>query len=78
MEAMTADILGAHKKAKSKDAPKGEEDAIEEPAVIRQKQEAQVKIICKAKGFADFKLIVKPVCIIAYWHIAHSSMANTC
>lgn len=61
MEAMTAEILEAYKKAKINDPPVEDEGFIQKDALAEQKQEAQIKIICKARGFADFKLIVKPV-----------------
>ena len=63
MEATTVEILEAHKKAKTNDLP-NEEDMNQEPVIVEEKQEAQVRIICRAKGFADFKLIVKPVHIL--------------
>ena len=62
MEAMTQEILNDYKKAKRRglvDKP-SEEDA-EEPVKEQQQAEPQIKIILKAKGYDDFKLIVKPV-----------------
>ena len=61
MEAMTAEILDAYKKAKQRVTAVEEEAPAQEEVVEEQKHEAQVKIILKAKGFQDFKLIVKPV-----------------
>ena len=65
MEAMTPEILEAHKRARN-DAKTREEgdgpDGVETTLPTRE-AEAMVKIILKAKGFEDFKLIVKPVSI---------------
>ena len=63
MEAMTNEIFEEHKKTKQKEAA-GEEakdEQVEEIVGVPPKPEAQVRIILKAKGFDDFKLIVKPV-----------------
>ena len=76
MEAMTTDLLEAHKKAKTHDFSKIEQEYIEEPAIL-QRQEPQVKIICKAKDFADFRLIVKPVCIIAFMCLDVTKMGGS-
>lgn len=63
MEAMTVELFEKHQKAKRRGMDEDDEDevAAEECASVAQKQEVQVKIILKAKGFEDFKLIVKPV-----------------
>lgn len=61
LEAMTTEILEAYKKAKRNNVPVGEGDLVQEDTMVEQKQETQIRIICKAKGFNDFKLIVKPV-----------------
>ena len=61
MEAMTVEILEAYQKAKRIHLRKEEAELCEEPEVVQDKQEPQIKVICKAKGFPDFKLIVKPV-----------------
>ncbi len=83
MEAMTAEILEAYKKAKRNEISNEEEGVDQEPAVVQQKQEPQVKIICKAKGVADFKLIVKPVrisisCASGYglWVLVYHDIKN--
>ncbi|CAF9915904.1 hypothetical protein IMSHALPRED_002737 [Imshaugia aleurites] len=62
MEAMTASILEAYKKAKRIEAT-GQEDPVkkDEPLAV-QDHEPQVRIILKAKGLDDFKLQVRPVC----------------
>ncbi len=61
MEAMTAKILEAYKKAKRNEAT-GQEDVATQEAVAVQDHETQVRIILKAKGLDDFKLQVRPVC----------------
>ncbi|KAL9096268.1 MAG: hypothetical protein Q9163_006454 [Psora crenata] len=63
MEAMTPELLGACRKAK-RDAKGGDERLnldTRDTQSIPEKPEAQIRIILKAKGFYDFKLIVKPV-----------------
>ena len=55
MEAMTAEIFEAYKKAKTPEAP------AEEPVIVEEKKEPQIRIILKARGFPDVKIIVKPV-----------------
>ena len=63
MEAMTETILEDDQRAKrlkTEKADHGETKAHEQPPELR-KNEPQVRIILKAKGFDDFKLIVKPV-----------------
>lgn len=67
MEVVTREMFEASKKAKVNDVLDGEKDKSEGLKVEEQKREAQVKIICKAKGFSDFKLIVKPVRIRFYF-----------
>ena len=62
MEAMTPDLFEACKRLKVQEAPT-EEESHENDVVGTEQKETQVRIICKAKGFDDFKLIVKPVCI---------------
>ncbi|KAI4169128.1 MAG: hypothetical protein LQ343_005922 [Gyalolechia ehrenbergii] len=63
MEAMTADILEEYQTLKRREAERenhqGTEPHPEEPPAAEK--EPQVRIILKAKGFTDFKLIVKPV-----------------
>ncbi|KAL9043140.1 MAG: hypothetical protein Q9180_000076 [Flavoplaca navasiana] len=62
MEAMTEKILEDDQRAKrlkTEKAEHGETKAHEKPSEIR-KNVPQVRIILKAKGFDDFKLIVKP------------------
>ena len=61
MEAMTTEIFETYKKSKRSGTPKEEEDTVETPLAKQPNEEAQIKIICKAKGFDDFKLLVKQV-----------------
>ena len=61
MEAMTAKIFEAYKKAKMHEIADGTEAPAEEPVVVEEKKEPQIRIILKARGFADVKIIVKPV-----------------
>lgn len=61
LEAMTPEILEAYKKAKNRETV-GEERNVEETP-LGEKKEPGIKIICKAKDFSDFKLVVKPVSI---------------
>ena len=63
MEAMTAEMMEAYKKAKICEAQPESEDTNQDAIIQEQPAEPQVKIICKAKGFPDFKLIVKSVSI---------------
>ncbi|KAL8943652.1 MAG: hypothetical protein Q9216_000940 [Gyalolechia sp. 2 TL-2023] len=63
MEAMTAEILEEYQTKKHREAERENHQGIdahsEEPPVVEK--EAQVRIILKAKGYTDLKLIVKPV-----------------
>ena len=61
MEAMTAKILEAYKKAKRNEATGKEDVTAQEETVAAQDREVQVRIILKAKGLDDFKLQVRPV-----------------
>ncbi len=61
MEAMTAEIFQAYKKAKMHEVAEGMEAPAEETVFKEEKKEPQIRIILKARGFADVKLIVKPV-----------------
>ena len=61
MEAMTAEIFEAYKKAKMHEVAEGREAPAEEPVFKEEKKEVQIRIILKARGFADVKIIVKPV-----------------
>lgn len=62
MEAMTETIYEEFQKAKRRATePKDEEEEKEQVPVQQKPSEDQVRIILKAKGFADFKLIAKPV-----------------
>lgn len=62
MEAMTEAIYEEYQKARRRATEQRHEDEEEEQAPVHQKpQDDQVRIILKAKGFADFKLIAKPV-----------------
>ncbi|KAI4095415.1 MAG: hypothetical protein LQ339_007260 [Xanthoria mediterranea] len=62
MEAMTEGILQGDQRAKRQDTENAEHDEMEahEQALAVKRKEPQVRIILKAKGFDDFKLIVKP------------------
>lgn len=63
MEAMTEEMYEDRRKAKmGVPSSTTHEQEMEEPVEEQLQQEEQVKIILKAKGFPDFKLIVKPVC----------------
>lgn len=68
MEAMTDEILEEYKRAKGSmiiDEKEEHGDILAAAATkapcVEQGKESQVKIILKAKGFEDYKLIVKPV-----------------
>lgn len=61
MEVMTRELFENYKKSKITDILEEEKESGQETAVEEQKQEVQIKIVCKARGFPDFKLIVKPV-----------------
>ncbi|KAI4160494.1 MAG: hypothetical protein L6R39_000200 [Caloplaca ligustica] len=64
MEAVTEEILEEYQRQKRREADgdsQREAEAQEEQRPIAGKKEAQVRIILKAKGYSDFKLIVKPV-----------------
>lgn len=63
MEAMTEKILEEDQRAKRQETENTERSEMEahEQAPAIEKKEPQVRIILKAKGFDDFKLIVKPV-----------------
>ena len=62
MEAMTEAIYEEYQKAKRRATEQRDGDEEEEQAPVQQKpQDDQVRIILKAKGFADVKLIAKPV-----------------
>ena len=73
MEAMTEEILEEYKNQKrhaaGEDESENHED--EEEVVAQTKQEAQIRIILKAKGVDDFKLIVKPVSYIPRCVVLH-------
>ncbi|KAM0802858.1 ubiquitin-2 like Rad60 SUMO-like-domain-containing protein [Usnea florida] len=65
MEAMTARILEAYKKAKRIETAGQEDVAAQEDAVRTQDDEPQFRIILKAKGLADFKLQVRPSTLVS-------------
>ena len=66
MEAMTEELLEERKKAKERKAKEAQENTDEGESEVPQKpQEPQTRIILKAKGFDDFKLIVKSVSLQA-------------
>ena len=77
MEAMTAKILEAFKKAKSNEVTGEEDGAAQEEAVAVQDQEAQVRIILKAKGYDDLKLQVRPVNHLYAENILHLLTSNS-
>ncbi|KAL8652722.1 MAG: hypothetical protein Q9226_004140 [Calogaya cf. arnoldii] len=62
MEAMTENILEEDQRAKRQGIEKADRDDTEahERLPAMEKKEPQVRIILKAKGFDDFKLMVKP------------------
>ncbi|KAL9638831.1 MAG: hypothetical protein Q9164_001311 [Protoblastenia rupestris] len=63
MEVMTPELLENYKKTKrdAKTREEGESPNFQQTAPSRKGSETQVKVILKAKGFDDFKLIVKPI-----------------
>lgn len=62
MEALTEEILAERQKSKiSVIAENVEESEVEEVLADKKEKETQMRIILKARGFDDFKLIVKPV-----------------
>lgn len=62
MEAMTEEIHAERQRNKSSVVAENiEESEVEEVVPVGKEKEAQVRIILKARGFEDFKLIVKPV-----------------
>ena len=62
MEALTEEIFAERQRSKSSVLAKNvKESEVEEVAAEVQEKETQVRIILKARGFDDFKLIVKPV-----------------
>ena len=64
MEAMTETLYEEYQEAKRRATEPKNEDEEKEQAPVQQKpSESQVRIILKAKGFADFKLIAKPVSV---------------
>ena len=71
MEAMTEEILEEYKKSRRREADtEGEPNAAardEQPPA--KKIETQIRIIVKAKGYEDFKLIVKPVTLSIFLSI---------
>ena len=62
LEAMTPRILEAYKKAKRIETSGQDDVAAKEEAMGAKDNESQFRIILKAKGLADFKLQVRPVC----------------
>lgn len=81
MEAMTDEILEEYKRAKRSTTIDEKEEngefvpnAATEAPSLEQVKESQVRIILKAKGFEDFKLIVKPViCTATLVHSMYQS-----
>ena len=63
MEATTEEILAEHQRSKRRTTAETVEDdsQVEEVAPVVKEKEPQVRIILKARGYEDFKLIVKPV-----------------
>ena len=77
MEAMTAGIFEAYKKAKTHEIADGTEAPAEEPILKEEKKEPQIRIILKARGFADVKIIVKPVSYaLTLWLLMDDSQAT--
>ncbi|KAL9595089.1 MAG: hypothetical protein Q9219_006663 [cf. Caloplaca sp. 3 TL-2023] len=63
MEAMTEEILDEYQKMRCGGTESGNHDDTEAHQAVppsAETKEAQVRIILKAKGYSDFKLIVKP------------------
>lgn len=75
MEAMTEEILEEYNKAKRRGEVDGEEEdaASSGVAPIVQEQEAQVRIILKAKDLDDFRLKVKTVSLAGWTSCSQSS-----
>ncbi|MCJ1470106.1 hypothetical protein MMC07_008751 [Pseudocyphellaria aurata] len=72
MEAMTDEILEKQKKAKRRVITDEVEENVEavsaavtDDSPVEKDKESQVRIILKAKGFEDFKIIVKPSILIS-------------
>ena len=61
MEAMTAAIFEAYKKAKIHEVVGEKEAPTEEHIIAEQNKEPQMRIILKSKGIADVKILVKHV-----------------
>ncbi|KAL2046054.1 hypothetical protein N7G274_001501 [Stereocaulon virgatum] len=65
LEAMTEEIFEAYRKAKRHEVTSEEEKQAEEPVGIEEEKVPEIRIILKAKGFADFKLKVKSSTLIS-------------
>lgn len=65
MVAMTDEMFAKHRKAQDRkmDDDTQQDDTIDEVPVAEPQAEESVRIILKAKGYSEFKLIVKPVSI---------------
>ena len=62
MEAMTEELYEEYQKAKRRASEQQDKDEDEELELVTQKPpEEQTKLVLKARGFPDFKLIAKPV-----------------
>ena len=75
-EVITAELLENYKKTKrdAKSREEGESPNFQQTAPSRKGSETQVKVILKAKGFDDFKLIVKPVRSFPYGKSQHADI----
>ena len=61
MEAMTPELFEASRKFQMHAVQEEQGSCQDRVADLEKTPELQIRIICKAKGFADFKLIVRPV-----------------
>lgn len=78
MEATTDEIIAGHQKTKQHITDKNEDDELDEDFPVQNEKEAQLRIILKAKGFEDFKLIVKPVCTFTpYYYCSNDCLQTT-
>ena len=79
MEAMTEELLDERKLANNRQTEEEQRSIGEEETTVPQKpQEPQIRIILKAKGLNDFKLIVKSVCFANSEGYHEVALANTC
>ena len=78
MEAITEELLDERKLAKNRQTEEQGSIGEEETTALQKPQEPQIRIILKAKGFNDFKLIVKSVCSANFEGYPEVALANTC